>query len=850
MIPVPKELLAQKKKPCDSSAREPPLFPDDSFATALTADMCRCPHIDAYLPKYLDSKILGLDLNGESHSQNCFSTNKRQRKNRISDVHLESILPCNNINGNINSETKSTPTLPLKTNSVNNSGLPELYSPLHLASLDEDIDAKGGKDSIKERSYQQKQSRKHEMTDNILKSNQHDEDINRALLRVERWLEVIRENRLQYWRHQNTPLTTSKDPFSCNHCLKKTFSNRKIPRGDALMQCLDCSMVGCGPTSLSSDSYTRRHIQQHFLLSGHSFGITCGPKGEIFCMKCGDFVSHEIFSREIQLAIIEARIPWLSWDRRSRLQRSFGFGDENEDFILFPNDDRHDEDPSLVRENRVGWRGFRATYPDPIPDELISAARITLHRLRLFHGEAPINDAYLTLDASSSKLALQQRSRNLSQFWMFDCPVGIYNAGNICYISSVMQCIFNLRKVQQYFLLDVKHDHKACKILRSTPKKNGVKSVSCLACEMDRLMLRYYSSANGIAVCPLIDDAIDPSITANAIVDSGISCNAPDSHATITSHIQSQKGMPVNPSDFLVAAWKSNDMLHLAGNEQHDAHEFLQAYLGIIDKDCKRFRKSITKPLDTNIPGTIKSILPDPTNDSLNNLDSLSSLFEGSLRSVLMCDECGYKRSHLEPFLNVSLSLPTAKSTETSRTGNRRRSLRIDVQTCIDNFTAAEPLSDSLVCSWCKTKTCHYTQHTFSKLPEILCLHLKRFDAASNKKIDEPVSFPSTLDMGSYLPHWREIEQIQVKSSSGLGKPTTKLKQEMPTVYPAKLYDLCGTINHSGTLNQGHYVSNVKIDKGWFICNDEQINKVSKEDSEKVVVKSEEVYMMFYSRRT
>ena len=43
---------------------------------------------------------------------------------------------------------------------------------------------------------------------------------------------------------------------------------------------------------------------------------------------------------------------------------------------------------------------------------------------------------------------------------------------------------------------------------------------------------------------------------------------------------------------------------------------------------------------------------------------------------------------------------------------------------------------------------------TFAKLPRILCLHLKRFDALTNKKITNPVSFPVELDMGPHLPHW------------------------------------------------------------------------------------------------
>ncbi len=219
-----------------------------------------------------------------------------------------------------------------------------------------------------------------------------------------------------------------------------------------------------------------------------------------------------------------------------------------------------------------------------------------------------------------------------------------------------------------------------------------------------------------------------------------------------------------------------------------------------------------------------------------------------------MCDECGYKRSHLEPFLNVSLSLPTTKASGGSRAGNRRPSSRIDVRSCIDLFSEAEPLSDGFFCPWCKKKTKTHKQHTFAKLPTVLCLHLKRFCATTNKKIDDQVMYPSTLDMGPYLPHWREIEQTGVaasttaKSASSKSKKN-KVKKSDGLIYPNMLYDLCGTINHSGTLNQGHYVANVKVDKDWYSCNDTEVNRVLKEATEKELNKSEEVYMLFYQRR-
>jgi ubiquitin carboxyl-terminal hydrolase 22/27/51 len=129
-------------------------------------------------------------------------------------------------------------------------------------------------------------------------------------------------------------------------------------------------------------------------------------------------------------------------------------------------------------------------------------------------------------------------------------------------------------------------------------------------------------------------------------------------------------------------------------------------------------------------------------------------------------------------------------------------------------------------------------QQTFAKLPTILCLHLKRFDAAANKKIDDPVSFPAVLDMGSYLPHWREVEQTSV-----LKPPDT---DACDNTQPLILYDLCGTINHSGGMNQGHYVANVKIEDAWYNCNDAHVRALSSVDE---VLKNNEVYMIFYTRR-
>lgn len=81
--------------------------------------------------------------------------------------------------------------------------------------------------------------------------------------------------------------------------------------------------------------------------------------------------------------------------------------------------------------------------------------------------------------------------------------------------------------------------------------------------------------------------------------------------------------------------------------------------------------------------------------------------------------------------------------------------MKLTVERCLRHFTMAETLTDPVHCPSCGTKTVTRKQHVISKLPRILILHLKRFHAAQNKKIEDFVSYPEyDLSMGQYLPHW------------------------------------------------------------------------------------------------
>ena len=107
-----------------------------------------------------------------------------------------------------------------------------------------------------------------------------------------------------------------------------------------------------------------------------------------------------------------------------------------------------------------------------------------------------------------------------------------------------------------------------------------------------------------------------------------------------------------------------------------------------------------------------------------------------------------------EEFLNVSLTLSEEVERMQAENGDIQLQ-KLSVETCFEHFVLPEKLADGVHCPTCKKKTPTKKQHTFSKLPKVLCLHLKRFDAARNRKIDQFVSFPSKgLNMGKLLSHW------------------------------------------------------------------------------------------------
>ena len=371
--------------------------------------------------------------------------------------------------------------------------------------------------------------------------------------------------------------------------------------------------------------------------------------------------------------------------------------------------------------------------------------------------------------------------------WKIATPVGLYNLGNTCFMNCVLQCLLHCIPLQKYFLQRVGHHHVSCELLRAgaSPGINkgsfGDSNVGqhCIACEMDRLFLETYGSVCGIdALKAVSDDGPNFSTfqkpTPCSSGDGSEITMVPETKLSVMDPMtRSEKmGWPLIPSRLLTASWKCGSMDHLAGYEQRDAHEFLQAFLDTMGKHATKCHARVTT---LSRQGSEAKEVARPANEVSYDISDASGnitkrVFEGRLRSVLICETCGCKRSQPEPFINVSLpifkerdrsnqTLPVSSSDQNTLPpgpiGTRTRSGKISLQMCLEQFTTPERLADPVHCHWCNSKTATQKQHTFAKLPKVLCLHLKRFDARTNKKINDPVTFPiNGLDLGPHLPHW------------------------------------------------------------------------------------------------
>ncbi|VVC24767.1 Hypothetical protein CINCED_3A007267 [Cinara cedri] len=218
------------------------------------------------------------------------------------------------------------------------------------------------------------------------------------------------------------------------------------------------------------------------------------------------------------------------------------------------------------------------------------------------------------------------------------------------------------------------------------------------------------------------------------------------------------------------------------GFHQHDAHEFLMFTLDTLHSELRDEKTRLL--LEKGI------VHVDP-----NQIDTLVSvMFRGYLLSEVFCLNCKTPSRTKDPFSDISLHVPDFKPIE-----NELDPPQEDLLTdCLARYIEVEELNEKnfYFCSKCESQQKSTKRFWINRLPNVLCLHLKRFrwDSTYRTKVHTHIKFPMhSLDMSQYLDS--DMKNNLTKEAS-------------------YLFDLVAVVVHDGEGGgSGHYTSYALDDK-------------------------------------
>ncbi|VEU40165.1 unnamed protein product [Pseudo-nitzschia multistriata] len=187
--------------------------------------------------------------------------------------------------------------------------------------------------------------------------------------------------------------------------------------------------------------------------------------------------------------------------------------------------------------------------------------------------------------------------------------------------------------------------------------------------------------------------------------------------------------------------------------------------------------------------------------------------------------------------IDPTLTEAIRRQQSTSRSSTKQG---VTLDQCFHSFSRPERLdrNNMWYCSRCKDHVQALKTMKLWRLPNILVVHLKRFEfkhALRRDKLTTYVDFPlAGLDMNAHCAR----------------SNTTTDKNDFANSYVPADYDLFAVVNHYGRLGFGHYTSfamqwdETGISKEWNAFDDSSVHPV--EPSE---VQSSAAYILFYRRR-
>lgn len=243
---------------------------------------------------------------------------------------------------------------------------------------------------------------------------------------------------------------------------------------------------------------------------------------------------------------------------------------------------------------------------------------------------------------------------------------------------------------------------------------------------------------------------------------------------------------------------------------QEDASEFFTTLLESMAKSIK-FTLNIQSKLLNGQAKKVNTILDD--------------IFSFQFRSRITCCNCGR----------------TSDTTENTNTWPVDVKYVQDIRKGMLHFLREEVLDgeNAYKCEKCNKKTRATKKYSIRSAPNILVIHLKRFDFSYAGKLSHYVTYPETLSLKTFI-----AETGAAAAAAAVVDTANECNEKSLRNTNYKLY---GVLVHLGyTSHSGHYYSYVRGPNDvWYKADDQRVSVVQTRDA-----LAQHAYILFYSKVT
>ena len=239
--------------------------------------------------------------------------------------------------------------------------------------------------------------------------------------------------------------------------------------------------------------------------------------------------------------------------------------------------------------------------------------------------------------------------------------------------------------------------------------------------------------------------------------------------------------------------------------QEHDTQEFCRYLLQDFNKELN----------EVKTPVSYKAELPKNKNKRESYLNYvkyclskeksiITDLFKGFFSFEYIC-ECGYKEYSFSQFLDLPVQMDA-------------NVYGYDLyQMLKNNFYKKSYVDMGENCSFCRRTSKKNESMKIALLPNILIISLQRINPKNGMKNEALVKFYEGIDFS-------EIIDTEIQRTN-----STK-------------YNLFAISNHIGSINSGHYYSQIKIGNNWYCFEDSKVYKIGPQ----IDMNTKEVYTLFY----